>query len=173
MGMREVRTAAGGNSGEERKSAWIPWVFVGFFVVVIGVNAVMVALALATWTGVETDHPYEDGLAYQATLDAERKQAELGWKVDLAFEAADRDHAAVTVTMLDREGAPIHGADVHARFIRPTREGFDSAVALRELGEGRYGAESRVEMPGQWNLVVVGSYDGHSYQVRRRVFVPK
>jgi nitrogen fixation protein FixH len=173
MGMRDLGTSSADTGGQERTSAWIPWVFVGFFVVVFGANAAMVAFALATWTGVETDQPYEDGNAYQNVLDAEHRQAELGWKVDLDFQAKDRDHAAVTLTMLDRDGAPIHGANVHARFVRPTREGFDSEVGLRELGDGRYGAEPRVGLPGQWDLVVVGSYDGHSYQVRRRVFVPK
>ena len=118
--MRDLRTGSADSGGRERTSAWIPWVFVGFFVVVFGANAAMVAFALTTWTGVETDHPYEDGNAYQKILDAEHRQAELGWKVDLDFQAKNRDHAAVTVTMLERDSAPIRRAAVHVRFLRPT-----------------------------------------------------
>ncbi|MGB8273921.1 MAG: FixH family protein [Alphaproteobacteria bacterium] len=157
----------------DRKSSWIPWAFVGFFGVVFAVNAVLVAAALESWTGLETDHAYERGLAFDKTLDAAHKQAELGWKVDVAFQASDKDHADVTVTMLDKGGAPIHGADLRARFIRPTNEGFDGEVRLRELGEGRYGAATSVALAGQWDLVVAAIHEGNSYQVRKRVFVPR
>ena len=109
MGMRDLRTGSADSGGRERTSAWIPWVFVGFFVVVFGANAAMVAFALTTWTGVETDTPYEDGVVYQKVLDAEHRQAELGWKVDLAFEAKDRDHAAGAGTRRGGDGAHLPG----------------------------------------------------------------
>lgn len=167
------RNTEGQGDGGERKSLWIPWLIVPFFAVIFIVNGIMVDEALTTWRGVETDHPYEDGNAYQKVLDAAHKQAKLGWQVHLALDAADRNHANIAVTMRDKTGAPIYGAKVHARIIRPVQEGYDSEVLLREMGNGRYAAETAIPLPGQWDIVIAAWQDGNEYQLKQRVFIPK
>ena len=66
----------------------IPWVFVGFFLAVFAANGAMIAVALSTWTGLETDTAYEDGLAYNDRLSEREAQKALGWQVALALEPA-------------------------------------------------------------------------------------
>ena len=39
-----------------RRSAWIPWVFVGGMLLVVAVNGVLIVAAVGTFTGVTTGH---------------------------------------------------------------------------------------------------------------------
>ena len=42
-------------SARQRRSAWIPWAFVGGFAIVIAANATLTIAALETWPGLATD----------------------------------------------------------------------------------------------------------------------
>jgi nitrogen fixation protein FixH len=159
---------------DERRSArLIPWLFVAFFVVVAAVNAVMITYAETTFTGVTSDHPYEEGIAYNKALAAARTQEKLGWQAAIDFAAPARENLKLAVTLRDRDGAPIEGAQVSARFVRPTSAGFDSALRLNETKPGVYEAAPRLALPGQWDLVVTAAHDGADYQKTERVFVPE
>ena len=52
------------------------WYFVAFFGFIAAVNAAMVTIAIRTHSGVVSEHPYEEGLAYNAVVHAEKMQAE-------------------------------------------------------------------------------------------------
>jgi nitrogen fixation protein FixH len=62
---------------------WYPWIFVGFFFLTFAVNGALVFFALNTWTGLETQHYWERGTAYNAALDGARQQRERGWQVGI------------------------------------------------------------------------------------------
>ena len=51
------------------------FILLGFFGVVIGVNAVMAALAIGTMPGLENETPYQAGIGYNAEIGAARAQA--------------------------------------------------------------------------------------------------
>lgn len=160
------------------RGSWIPWAFVAFFLIVFAANGVLVYVALDTWTGMETEKYYERGLAYNRDLAGARAQAELGWQVDIAITPlgagpAGELRAELAVSLRDRDGRALDGGEVRARFIRPTHSGADSEVVLRSLGGGRYGGEVALPLPGQWDLVVLGSVNGVTYQAARRVFLPR
>lgn len=174
MSQHSIQTAPRPNPGAgQRSGRLIPWIFVASFAVVAAVNGVMIAYAVNTFTGLTTDRAYEDGLAYNQTLAAARAQERLGWKAGVDFAATDRDHARVIVTLHGGDGAPLDGATLSARFIRPTSQGADTEVPLNETGAGRYEAQLGLALPGQWDIVILASHDGASYQTSRRVFVPR
>ena len=50
------------------RDTWIPWAFVGFFLVVFAVNGAMMTIAFKTWTGLDTENAYQEGLAYNDRL---------------------------------------------------------------------------------------------------------
>jgi len=156
-----------------RRSSWIPWAFVAFFVVVFTVNGIMTYIALESWTGLETKDYYEKGIAYNKALAGARRQAALGWKVDVTFTPTDAAHGRLSVAMHDKAGEALTDAQVRALFIRPTQEGYDSKIALTDFGEGRYGAEVTLPLPGQWDLVVLGTHDGVTYQSTQRIYLPR
>ena len=88
----------------ERKSSWIPWIFVGGFAGVVAVNGVLIWLALTTFSGLDREAPYARGIGYNAVLAEARDQAALGWQTEI--EAAD-DRLAISVA--DSMAAPLTG----------------------------------------------------------------
>jgi nitrogen fixation protein FixH len=153
-----------------RDDRWIPWAFVAFFGVVFAANGAMVAVAVATWTGMSVEgSPYDRGLAYNETLAAARAQEALGWRVGFEFESHDPTGGALDFTLADRAGHPLPGALVRARFVCPSHQGHDFELDLPETATGRYGAEVELPLPGLWEVRVRAARGGHSYQLTERI----
>ena len=69
---------------------------VAFFVVVIGVNGLMMKLAIQTLPGTEVDSAYSASLAYEKEIAAAHDQNARAWKVNAHIQrgAGWRRHAA-------------------------------------------------------------------------------
>lgn len=160
---------------EARKPGWwYPYIFVGAFLVVIGVNGSLAYFATTTFTGLETDGAYDKGLAYNQNLALARAQAELGWTVDTTVEpaAAPAPRAEVTIAYRDRDGRPVDGLDVRARMVRPTASGHDHDVALPAKGAGIYGAVLDLPLTGVWDMDVAALGKDVAYQHTKRFVIP-
>lgn len=150
-----MSAAAGPPRGQPAPSgAWIPWLFVAFFAVVLAANGTLVWLALGSWTGLVSDRAYEDGLAYNRNLEAARAQAELGWRSELSTRMDKDRSATVELTLRDAAGAPVEDAEVEATLERPTRAGEDVRVALAHRAGGVYRGTSGLPGPGLWTVHV-------------------
>ncbi|MEM9439637.1 MAG: FixH family protein [Pseudomonadota bacterium] len=155
----------------QRTSSWIPWIFVGLFGVVLIANGTMIAVALSTFTGMETTSPYKKGIDYNKRLAAAAQQESLGWT---AFLDAQSDQAASTNVIFelhDQKGNPIAGADVQARLDRPLQQGFDQLITFKELGSGRYAASVALPLKGQWKIQLKADVRGRRYQLTERIRV--
>jgi len=155
---------------------WYPWIFVAAMGVVVLVNGVMVAFALGTWTGLETEGHYEKGLAYNRTLEAARAQAERDWRVDFTLGAAAADGdtrtATLSATFAEADGTPLSDLDARAVIVRPTHEGYDREIPLAAAGNGVYRAVVTLPLPGLWE-VRLHAYRGDAvFQDSRRVNLP-
>ena len=149
---------------------WIPWAFVAFFGVVFAANGAWVAVAVATWTGMSVEgSPYDRGLAYNEALAAARAQEALGWRAGLDFEGHGPTGGALDFTLADRAGVPLTGAEVRARFVRPSHQGQDFELDLPETAAGRYGAEVGLPLPGLWEVRVRAARGGHGYDLTERI----
>ncbi|MCG8594149.1 MAG: FixH family protein [Kiloniellales bacterium] len=162
-----------GRKGTAMTGSKIPWIFVGFFLTIFLANGIMVTVALSTWTGLETDSAYEDGLAYNDRIAEREAQAALGWQVALALEPAADGRAELRVRLLGPSGEALYADQVQARFKRPTLEGHDFAVTLEDRGAGLYGRQVTLPLPGQWDveLSILKGDDRHSSS-RRVMFRP-
>lgn len=170
---------AGAKLAGRQPGWWYPWIFVGGMLIVIAVNAVLVILAVGTFSGLETTDHYRKGLAYQDALDAAAKQAERGWSVQLDFQprpaggASDgRRGGELALVFVDRNGAPLEQLAVEAQLTRPTQSGFDQTVILDSEGGGRYRTSIVFPLPGQWNLRILARADDARFQSTHRLFVP-
>lgn len=155
-------------AGSAEARSKIPWLFVGFFLAVFAANGAMIAVALSTWTGLETDTPYEDGLAHNDRLAERAAQRALGWQVALALEPAGDGTAELRVRLRGPSGEALYADEVRASFRRPTLEGHDFEVTLEDRGAGLYGRHVTLPLPGQWDveLQVTKGDDRHSSQRR-------
>ena len=126
----------------------------GFFAVVIGVNGVMIALAIGTMPGVGTEKPYQAGVAYNTEIEAARAQAARRWNVASHISRDAQGLAAVSVKTHDSDGAPITGLAVAVRLLRPADQRGDRTMELREREPGTYLGEAADVAAGAWEVEI-------------------
>jgi nitrogen fixation protein FixH len=125
-----------------------------FFGVVFAVNFTMVHYATSTFSGMEDDSPYKNGLAYNTDINAGRKQNERGWKIDASIVKVSDDETHIVLQTLDAQGAALAGLDGTIRLERPADRRLDLAGALSRTGDGRYQVTVGAVSNGQWDLVI-------------------
>ena len=140
---------------------------VAFFGVVIGVNMIMMRLAIRTLPGTEVDSAYSASLAYESEITAAHDQNARNWKVDAHIGRDSGGSATVQVEARDKKGIPMSGLKFQGRFERPTDRRADKPVALAEVGIGIYRGNAIGIAPGQWDLVLEGAAAG------QRVFLSR
>ena len=150
---------------------WIPWVFVGLFLLVLAANSTMIVIAVSTFTGLETTNAYEKGLNYNNRLAAAAEQESLGWKADLSVTLLGEQQVALVLQLNDRLGSPITSAEIEAVLLRPVQEGHDLTIRLDHQGHGRYGAETALPLPGQWDVQLTAMARDKNYRLAERIHV--
>jgi nitrogen fixation protein FixH len=138
-----------------------------FFGVVIGVNLIMMKLAIETLPGTEVDSAYTASLAYEKEIEAAHSQNMRNWKVDAHVERSGDGDTVVKVEARDSNGAPMTGLKFQGRFERPTDRRADQPVVLAEVSSGIYRGNASAVAPGQWDLVLEGDVAG------QRMFLSK
>lgn len=129
---------------------------VAFFGVVIGVNLVMMKLAIQTLPGTEVDSAYSASLAYEKEIAAAHEQNMRHWQIDAQVQRGADGAAMLRVEARDDNGRPLSGLKFLGRFERPTDRRADQAVTLAETGIGIYSGNAALIAPGQWDLVLQG-----------------
>lgn len=133
---------------------------ISFFSVVIGVNVLMMRLAISTLPGTEVDSAYGASLAYQNEINAAREQNARKWKIDAHVERHADGNATLTLRASDAVGKPLTDLAVSAQFERPTDRRGDRLVQVIEEGGGTYHGTAQDVAPGQWDLVIEADGEG-------------
>lgn len=182
---------APGRRRARQKGWWIPWLFVAGFGVVLAVNLTLLFFATSTFNGLVSPTAYEQGLAYNSEIAAQRAQETLGWQgdVDLAVRPGGREGAwpaVVSAELRDAEGRPLGRLEVTADLRRPTQAGFDQTVTLTAGPDGRWQAPLTLPFAGLWEVRLMarsldpashgvtdrpGAADATAFRLRRRVVV--
>jgi nitrogen fixation protein FixH len=143
-----------------------------FFGLIIGINVVMMKLAIETLPGTEVDSPYAASLAYSNEIEAARMQATRGWVVAAHVARDDDGGVSVRIEARDRDGQPLTDVAFTGRMERPADRRLDQPVELTAIGGAVY--RGRVtELPaGQWDLVLEGDRNGERvFLSRNRVIL--
>lgn len=133
---------------------------VSFFAVVIGVNAVMMRLAITTLPGTDVDSAYSASLAYQRDIQAAHQQNGRDWKIDAHIERQAGGTARLALDAKAQDGVPLAGLLVFGRLERPTDRRADQAFEMTEGGGGNYHGIAHGVTVGQWDLVIEAERDG-------------
>jgi nitrogen fixation protein FixH len=142
--------------------------FVLFFGADIAVNAAFMVSAYRTFPGETSVTPYEDGVAYNATLAQQRAQAALGWRMTAGFGPG----GDVRIQAFDRAGAPLSGLRMSGRLQRPATETGARALSFSAAEPGLYVA-STAPLAGAWDLdVTARDGQGHTMVAERRLIRP-
>jgi nitrogen fixation protein FixH len=160
------------NSPKPLTGRMVLFLLVGFFGVVIGVNMIMMRLAIQTLPGTDVDSAYRASLAYEKEIVAARDQDGRKWHVDARVERAANGGATLRVEARDDSGRPLSGLKFQGRFERPTDRRADQPVALAETGIGIYSGNADLIARGQWDLVLEGNAAGQRmFLSRNRVLL--
>jgi nitrogen fixation protein FixH len=144
--------------------------FVSFFGIVFLVNGYFVASAIQTYTGVVAQEPYRKGLAYNNRIDADERQASLGWTAQLTTARV----GPTRVELITRDGHPVVGLAVTATIGRPSTNQFDRAIAFSETAPGTYESPPAALDGGTWIVMLTAREGGATepvFQLRRRVWL--
>jgi nitrogen fixation protein FixH len=133
---------------------------IAFFGTVVGVNMIMMKLAIDTLPGTEVDSAYRASLAYRDEISAADEQKQRSWKIEAHVERRADGAATVRLDARDANGAPLSGLKFSGRLERPTDKRVDRTVDLAESGIGTYRGSASDVLPGQWDLVIEGEARG-------------
>jgi nitrogen fixation protein FixH len=160
----------------ERWFQWGPALIVLFFIAVVLLNAVMVVLSKeglpeslshlllpqparegqvsSAFPGTVARDLQKKEALYNAYLEQVRRQEDRGWQVRKGWLTPPVAGVATEfqVSVTDRDGAPVVGAEVSGRFLRPSDNRLDQGFRLRERDSGLYRAAVTLPQPGRWNL---------------------
>ena len=155
----------------KQPNVWIPSCFFGMFFVIFAANAAMVGVALDSWRGLVTTDAYDKGVAYQQAVDAEAREAALGWSVDLTVDHPQPRRADVMIQVTGANGQPLEADSVEIGFVRPTQEGYDSVHSLTKLGGGKFHKSVQLPLKGLWELRIEARKGDDAVRVSRRITV--
>lgn len=148
-------------------------IMLGFFGVIVLVNAVMATLAVGTMPGTVTDNGYRASQRFNAELEAARIRAAQGWVIEAHVERAAGGAAALDLALRTADGRPVEGLELSALLVRPTEPAADRIFALRAAGEGRYAGFAEAVATGAFDLVIIGRRDGALlHRSRNRIQLP-
>lgn len=132
---------------------------VGFFLVVAGVNGIMIAAAVSTFGGVETESSYKAGLAFAREIAASTAQNKRDWQVRAAVQPDGQGGRSVEVVAQDAAGRPLAGLAASVLLTHPTDRREDQSIVMTEHGPGRFRGTAS-HLLGQWDLVIDLDRDG-------------
>ena len=146
----------------------IPLTFVAGFVLVVAVNGLMMWLAIASFSGLYSDHARDHGVTYNRVIAEQKARDALGWKITTSWQPGTQ-HLEILLTGAD--GSPLAGARVSAELVRPAERHVPLDVDLADLGGGRFGAKIELPMRGSWDLDIAVESNGQHFAVTKRVFL--
>lgn len=117
-----------------------------FFGVVFVVNAVFIAKALQSNSGVVNENPYERGLSYNKVLEKHEREVALGWK----GKGSVVGNTDLLYVLTDKQAKPVSGAQISVLMARPVQKGLDYPLTLTEQTPGHYSAKLKSPLKGAW-----------------------
>ena len=119
-------------------------IMIGFFGVVIGVNAVMATDAIRTFGGLVVENSYVATTHYNRWLAEGRQQEREGWQA-----TPTADGTGAISLRLSRAGQAIDGAAVSIIANHPVGPVAQRSLRLRPVGGGVYRSDGRLPR-GRW-----------------------
>ena len=139
----------------EIKGHHVLFAMLGFFAVIIGVNALFMTMAVKTFPGEEVKKSYVQGRLFNEVLAERQAQAELGWRAGVTLATDPSGGPALEVRLIDADGAPLSNLPMTALIRRPATDAYDQSLEMIYIAEGLYRAPLADLGPGRWEALVV------------------
>lgn len=144
---------------------------IGFFIVVAGVNGVMMVSAIRTMPGADVKSAYETSQRFNSEIARMQAQAARGWLAQTEIVRAGAD-TVVSLALKDKAGTAVTGLAVEAKLQHPATRQQDRDVTLTETAPGQYSATVPALHAGAWTLVVEATHGGDAvFSSRSRIML--
>ncbi len=146
-----------------RLPGWV-WPVFATLILVAGLIAGGIML-FVSWNhpSLQVDTAYYDQAVHYDEYKAQRKASdELGWQADLQVErvvSIGIKEVQVTITLLDRDGLPVEGADVAVAAFHLAHAGDIYRQFLPEVDPGKYETRMRLRRIGIWEFQLLAKKD--------------
>jgi len=154
------------------RQRWIPALFVFGFLVVIGVNAVLITAASKTFSGLVVANPYKKGAEYSANQQDLAEQRRLNWRHRISVAPAANGELSLQVQWSDAAGFALSGMTVVASLERPVEQIEPITLRLTERGGGIYAATLQLPRAGIWDLRIRAEHGSRHVVAADRIQVP-
>ena len=128
-------------------------ILIAFFGIVVGVNVFMAYVAVNTFSGMQSQRPYETGLDFNRTLKSAHVQQEQHWQVTSHYERAADGHVSLKLSLRDGQGKPVEGTATKVSLLSPVNALKDVVFDLVPQGVGEFTGTASADA-GQWDLVI-------------------
>ncbi|HYQ00684.1 MAG TPA: FixH family protein [Polyangiaceae bacterium] len=149
------------------RRARLPWALVPVALLLssaLGVGSMAVIAARDPHFATEADY-YKKAISWDQAQAQAASNQRLGYVVELPaivrFDAHGR--ATVDLTVRDRLGQPVTGAQLSASAFANAYSGSLIRAEFAEQSGGHYRAELTVSHPGQWVFAIVGNVGGQRF----------
>ena len=141
-----------------------------FFGVVFAVNGYFISSAVKSFPGQVEDKSYLQGLKFNQTLEARRKQSQLGWMAQIGVEASGIGPRSLVSVYTNSEGAAVTGLEVIAELVRHDDRHISLVRRMQKKDIGEYWLDVSDLGPGRWTVRTVASNDaGDSFEAFKTV----
>lgn len=147
---------------KQRLSPWLLGI-IASFVVVLGVNSVMIYQAVHTFSGLTTSNHYEQGMAFNTILAERQQQKKLGVSVFFSDSGLNQgETGTIQLLFRDQAGTPLTGLKITGLLYRNAHAGADQPLTVAETSSGGYETQVTPPEAGLWELRLnVEGYMGH------------
>lgn len=142
-----------GQTGFRLTGRMVLLILVGFFSVVVVVNVFMAYVAVNTFSGLQSQRPYETGLNFNHSIKSAQVQQQQHWQVTSHYERQTDGQVALTLSVRDAQGKPVEGVQTKVSLLSPVNAANDVIFDLSAKGPGELSGAAKAEA-GQWDLVI-------------------
>lgn len=128
-------------------------ILIVFFGVVVAVNLFMAYVAVHTFSGLQSQRPYETGLDFNRTLKNAGLQQEQHWQVTSHYERMADGRVFLKLSLRDKYGQPVDGTATKVSLLSPVNALNDAVFDLTPQGTGDFTGTTSAAA-GQWDLVI-------------------
>ena len=160
----------GGMQKNRQKLHWGPRLIIGFFVVLVGFQALLMSISIRGLpdfiSGIflpNPNHvkmhtafpgliPHDLNKLYEPHLQQMEQQRNLGWQINLdgLKDLHEQTAGKVTVTVLDKQQQPLQAAEVTLGMWRMANSHDDHKLNLQEIKPGVYQTDVLLQDAGRW-----------------------
>ena len=145
---------------------------IAFFAIVFAANGIMAYLAVESFSGVQSEKPYENGLAFNQDIARARAQDAQGWRVDENITRGAGGDVLLSVRIIDLAHMPVSGLIVQSVLKAPADSHNDCSVTLTEQSAGIYWGTAHCGA-GQWDADLTARKNGEvAYHSINRIILP-